>query len=92
MGPCVEVCVAVQAALAWEEKGGHPRRAQRGPVSRKEVSDDADGAMDGLTRELGCFCACALGRRVPRWRRHMTPRATRPRVTPQLTANLFGPS
>ena len=26
------VCVAVQATLAWEEKGGHPR-AQRGPVA-----------------------------------------------------------
>ena len=31
---------------------------------------------------MGCFCACALGRHVLRWRRHMTPRATRPRVTP----------
>ena len=41
---------------------------------------------------LGCFCACALGRHAPRWRRHMTPRATRPRVKPPLTTNLLGPS
>ena len=32
MGPCDDVRVAVQAALAWEEKGGLPR-AQRGPVA-----------------------------------------------------------
>ena len=32
MGPCDDVRVAVQATLAWEEKGGHPR-AQRGPVA-----------------------------------------------------------
>ena len=32
MGPCDDVRVAVQATLAWEGKGGHPR-AQRGPVA-----------------------------------------------------------
>ena len=32
MGPCGDVRVAVQATLAWEEEGGHPR-AQRGPVA-----------------------------------------------------------
>ena len=32
MGPCDDVRVAVQATLAWEEKGSHPR-AQRGPVA-----------------------------------------------------------
>ena len=32
MGPCGDVRVAVQATLAWEEKGSHPR-AQRGPVA-----------------------------------------------------------
>ena len=32
MGPCGDVRVAVQATLAWEENGGHPR-AQRGPVA-----------------------------------------------------------
>ena len=32
MGPCVDVRVAVQATLAREEKGGHPR-AQQGPVA-----------------------------------------------------------
>ena len=32
MGPCGDVRVAVQAALAWEEDGRHPR-AQRGPVA-----------------------------------------------------------
>ena len=35
---------------------------------------------------LGCFCACALGRHILRWRRQMTPRATRPRITPPATA------
>ena len=32
MGPCGDVRVAVQATLAWEEKGSDPR-AQRGPVA-----------------------------------------------------------
>ena len=32
MGPCDGVRVAVQATLAWEEKGRRPR-AQRGPVA-----------------------------------------------------------
>ena len=32
MGPCDDVRVAVQATLAWEEEGGHPR-AQRGPAA-----------------------------------------------------------
>ena len=32
MGPCDDVRVAVQATLAWEGKGDHPR-AQRGPVA-----------------------------------------------------------
>ena len=31
-GPCDDVCVAVQATLAWEKKGSGPR-AQRGPVA-----------------------------------------------------------
>ena len=58
-----------------------------GEIDEKGLSGDADG----VTRELGCFCACALGRHAPRWRRQMTPRAARPRVTPPLTTNLHRP-
>ena len=67
----------------------HPLLPQRPRMARltRKVCDD----VDGVTRGLGCFCACALGRHAPRWRRQMTSRATRPRVTPPLTTNLHRP-
>ena len=40
---------------------------------------------------FGLFLRLRFGTSLPRWRRHMTPRATRPRVTPPLTTNLHGP-
>ena len=61
-----------------------------GPPKWREASLPVAVPIPGPA--LGCFCACALGRHAPRWRRHMTPRATRPRVTPPLTTNLLGPS